>query len=262
MNTAEAAGITLRWFGVSLATSSLSFLITSFYVYKYRSTKAAIIAGSASLSTLASLIFDAICMSALFNMDVQTAVLNALFAVERAFAFLTIFYAFHCIIRNAGQGHKLVVYVGYAWMVVTVAVSIAVSVFTVDDLYNRPLAKTNSSLLHLRLLLSYSNWGFIAVTLLIYFMNTKYFNRKAGSTMLAFIGLHLISAITSISINYSTTDNIMLLNAIVFFFSNLLLKIAVIISACYGSTWIQDTSNKNYIIDNTESEDLEANPNH
>ncbi|GAA5796096.1 hypothetical protein HPULCUR_001465 [Helicostylum pulchrum] len=253
MIIAETANITLIWFGVSLAASVLTFLVTAFYVYKYRSTKAAIIAGSASLSSLASLISNAIYISAMFIPDVSLPVTEALFGVERAFAFFTIFYAFHCIIPKVVQGHKLVVYVGYVWMVVTVAIGIAVSVL---------ISGMAESTVHLMLLLFHSIWGFIAVTLLLYFMNTKYFNRKTGSTMMAFIGLHLFSAIATISIAYSTSYNITLLNAILFFFSYLPVRIAAIIAACYGSTWIQGSSNKNYIISNTETEDLEANPKH
>ncbi|KAI9259208.1 hypothetical protein EDC94DRAFT_612665 [Helicostylum pulchrum] len=255
MNTAETANITLIWFGVSLAASVLTFLVTAFYVYKYRSTKAAIIAGSASLSSLASLISNAIYISAMFIPVVPFYVSNVLFGVELAFAFFAIFYAFHCIIPKAVQGHKLVVYVGYVWMVVTVAIGIAISVLMSNG-------EISDSILHLRLSLPYSIWGFIAVTLLLYFMNTKYFNRKTGSTMMAFIGLHLISAIATISVAYSNSFNITLLNVIMFFFSYLPVRIAAIIAACYGSTWIQGSSNKNYIISNTETEDLEANPKH
>ncbi|GAA5796089.1 hypothetical protein HPULCUR_001458 [Helicostylum pulchrum] len=256
MNIAETVEITLIWFDVSLAASVLTFLVTAFYVYKYRSTKAAIIAGSASLSTLASLISDAIYISAMLTRDVQLSVSNVLLGVELAFAFFAIFYAFHCIIPKAVQGRKLVVYVGYVWMVVTVAIGIAVSVLMSNDIYNYT-NEISDSTLHLILSLPYSIWGFIAVTLLLFFMNLKDLNLKTGYTMSVFIILHLISAVITTIMVYSDFYNTMVPNAIIFFFSYLLLRIAAILAVYYGSTWIQD--NNNYVVSNTESEDLEAN---
>jgi hypothetical protein len=258
MTIAERAGIALKWSYASLATSVITFLITAFYIYKYRSTKAAFIAGSASISALSLIISNAMLIASILNIAFSLSVQSMLIGFQYSFAFHTIFYAFHRIIKNAKKSNKIVVYVGYIWMVVTIAIAIAVlALMNKENFFYSD--QSYIFLYDMLSLLSYSIWGFIAVALLLYFVNKNYFSRKTGYTILSFIGLNLISAVVAIIIAFTVENNIQLANGILFFFVDVPTKISLVIAAYYGYTWIQDNSNGNCIVNMTESGDLEAN---
>ncbi|GAA5796087.1 hypothetical protein HPULCUR_001456 [Helicostylum pulchrum] len=95
-------------------------------------------------------------------------------------------------------------------------------------------------------------------------MNKKHLNPKSGSTMLAFIGLTLVAAITStVLLNIYAND---VTGGVSFFLEELTIKAAILIAACYGPTWIQVNSIENNGSKTEIDGDLEANqepnPNH
>ncbi|KAG2236516.1 hypothetical protein INT48_000816 [Thamnidium elegans] len=241
------------WRYVSLVTSIVTFLITAFYIYKYRSIKAVVTAGSASISALAFLISNVLVLSPLNTPPIKTSPIFMLRGIRYAFAFHAVFYAFQYIIYNNNQNKKLVVYIGYIWMAVTISVSIATAVlFNVNTF-------SSVNIYDLLVLTKHSIWGFIAVALLLYFTNKKHLNRKSRATMSVFIGLNLISAITATVITYVPIYIQDLGYGVAFFLDELIFKVAIIIAACYGSTWIQTGSSESYGSKTESDSDLEIN---
>lgn len=244
------------WSYASLVTSILTLLISAFYVYKYRSTKASVIAGSASISVLASLISNAVLFSFLKTPEVKVSVVFFLRGVYYAFAFYTIFYAFHCILRDANQNGKLLLYIGYMWMAVTMSISLASAILMggnayyysdrmMDDVYNITLFTVHSI------------WGFVAIALLLFFTNKERLNTKSVSTKLAFIGLTMVAAIASTVTTYQSVSNVT--EGVSFFLVDLTIKAAILIAVFYGPTWIQANSIENDGVKTEIDGDLEAN---
>lgn len=254
----ETVKTLLSWSIASLAIATLTFLIVGFYVDKYQSTKkAAFIAGGASISALALLISYVMIVASIVGENLRLSVTTTPLAFQYSFAFYTVFYAFHCLIPSESKSNKLVVYVGYIWIVVIIAIAIAVLVILVGGKFGY-----SDPFFGLGLFIKYSIWGFIAVTLLLYFMNKKFLNSKTRSTMLAFIGLHVIAAISRTSVGYSHISNMYLIQGVKFFFVDLPMETAIIMAAYYSSTWIQDNSSNDYNVSQAGSDDLEANPPH
>ncbi|GAA5810196.1 hypothetical protein MFLAVUS_003615 [Mucor flavus] len=116
---------------------------------------------------------------------------------------------------------------------------------TMNDLYNITLFTVHSI------------WGFVALALLLYFMNKERLNTKSVSTMLAFIGLTMVAAITSTVTTYKSVNNVT--EGVSFFLVDLTTKAAILIAAFYGPTWIQVNSIENDGIKTEIDGDLEAN---
>lgn len=253
MIMSERGKIVLRWMYASLAISVLTFLITVFCIYKYRSTKAVFIAGGASISVLALLISHALTIAVYLGQDIRVALSSVLLSIQYSFAFYTIFYAFNCLMINASKSKKLVVYFGYIWIVVAIACAIAATAINAGGNFaNSETARITVS--DLIWFVSYTIWGSIAIALLLFFMNIKLLNRKTKFTMLAFIGLNVIASITILALNYTNSNVSYSRNGIFFFLSELPMDISIVLAAYYGLAWIQDHSTKEKIGSQAESE--------
>lgn len=81
----ERAKIALRWISASLAIAVLTFLITVFYIYKYRSTKAASITGGTAVYVLAFLISQALTITSILDRKIRIHLSTVLVSISLLF---------------------------------------------------------------------------------------------------------------------------------------------------------------------------------
>ncbi|KAI8079125.1 hypothetical protein BDF21DRAFT_419503 [Thamnidium elegans] len=168
-------------------------------------------------------------------------------------------YAFYCNIVQANREDKVLVYIGYIWMFVTIGVSFAATLMTNTIEWNYYDSSYMEHIYNVVAITMLSSWGFIAVIILLYFRNNQLFNEDNATSVVIYIFLVLIQAITTTVILYGSSNSNGAHPAVVFFLTDVPMYIAIIIAAHFGPVWIGDELKIKKVNGNTKSDDLEAN---
>ncbi|GAA5810197.1 hypothetical protein MFLAVUS_003616 [Mucor flavus] len=215
------------------------------------------ITASAFISALASLTSVAIVFAYETNSIIELRALFVLRGIQYAFAFHTMLYAFYCNVVRVDGGDKALVNIGFLWMVATLAISLAATfMYGKEDYYDDLFAENLYNVIVITML---SSWGFIAVILLLYIRNNQHFNVDSGATVVIYIFLVIIQAVTTTIIMFSSVAEEGVHPAVVFFLTDLTMDIAIILATSYGPVWIGDKSGEKIVEVNRKFGDLEAN---
>ncbi|CAO3657441.1 unnamed protein product [Mucor hiemalis] len=239
-----------------LIISILTFLVISFLII-LRSSSKDLTGYSVVVSALSALICNSIIT--VDTLKLSTIVFGVtspssyvFYGIYISFAFIPGLIAFHRISKeNGGTIGKFVVYFGYFWAFITIAIGLTLTIYVakhVDLVFytQENMDHFSTQLTKLASFMYYSGWAFVVAYLVLFVSNSGAYAVTSRNSLIIYTSLNILSVLVNTIIfklrkDLGTNGDLGLTSfSVTLVFCDITVAIALIIATYYGNLWRYD----------------------